>query len=190
MIQNIKRFYQSHKKIVRIISIYTLVIVLCTIIFIIIRASNNDDSIHEQPSKNPSGSNDNTALSIDKDSGSQAEPSGLTITNYTVLNKCVFSSERNYIKYAINKALIINQSTHNNQPLNQQQSIASNATNSDIYPVVAGGPYYQATIDDDKVFSDNISYECSFNLTTTDDRKIQVYFNRYGNRPSDVVCRP
>ena len=189
MINNFRQFYQEHKKIIRIVCIYLLIVIAITAVIFVIKSTSQDNStpIKEEPSKNPSGSNDSTALSVDRDDGAQAEPTGLYILNYTVMDKCMFSSERNYVTYAINKALLLNQSTHNNQPLDQQEPINTSSTNADVYPVISGGRYFEATIDDNKINSDNISYECNFNLTTTDGKKINVYFNRYGNRPADYI---
>lgn len=189
MIDNFKKFYQNHKKLVRIACIYLFIVIAIAVVVFIASSINQDSStsIKEEPSQNPSGSNDNTALSVDKDDGAQTELTGLYILNYTVMDKCMFSSERNYVTYAINKALLLNKSTHNNQPLDQQESIDSSSTNADVYPVISGGQYFEATIDDDKITSDNISYECSFNLTTAEGKKISVYFNRYGNRPADYI---
>jgi len=175
-------FYENNKKVVHVVGIYLLVVAILAIIIIII----NSGPTKEIFSKTPSGGKDSTALSEHRDHG-EAELEGLSIVNYTVLKQCMFNDERNYVIYAINKALLVGKSTHNNQIIGSDNpEINENSTNSEVYPVVSGGKYFKAYIDENSIR--RLDEEgCKFSLSVKGGKKLNVLMERSANKPAKYI---
>lgn len=180
----IKNFIKQHPKQVKIAAIYLGVVIVAAILFILFTPSKNNDELNSSNGPKRTDGVDNTNTSVHKDDGNTTNQTGAQIMNYTKLDTCMFPDERNYVTYAINKALLLNKSTHNNQPIDTPyQEPASSTSADEMYPFSDEGEYTEINIDDGQ--PENVtSYDCTVKLTTNKGRKIKVYFNRYAYEPS------
>lgn len=183
MLDRILTFYENNKKVIRIGCAYVLGVIVLTIIVIIAKSGPTREIL----SNTPSGGNDSTALSEHRDHG-ESEQEGLSILNYTSLKQCMFNDERNYVIYAINKALLVGRSTHNNRVIGGDNNIniKDDSTNAEVYPVISGGRYFEAYIDEKSIR--RLDEEgCQFSLSVKDGKKVNVRMERSANKPAKYL---
>lgn len=169
----LKDYIQKHPRKSVIIGITVFVI---TIVCLSLLVKSGDNSNSNSNSITPGSTSGDSGMS---DTQKQAMKNYLNITNYTDLDPYVGPQLRNSITNAVQYSLANNISTKNGAPIdywNNNPQPDSTTTDSQLYPMINYGGYFEATIDKDSIQSTG-DWDYTFTLTTTKDKHIKVHVN-------------